>query len=264
MPNPETSTSSAKRRLGETSPEPSMSDIMAAIKQTQINFNRQLQCVATKDDINELKNQISSEINELRAENEALRSEVEKLKEERRSDRKELNRLIQQNKSKNLVFRGIPKCENPKQVVEKTCIETLGLQGVKINTAKILIERNQKADILAVFDTVEMTQNVLKNTRKLAGTTIFIEKDLSEEKLQDKKVLLQLKRDIELKDRSHKIIVRNNYIRIGNKWMYYTVDKKLFCGQEEACSVLRALLGNIYKDINFDYYTIFNKIQQKN
>lgn len=258
--------SAPKRKLGETSPEPTLHEVMNAIHQSNAKIGQQLANVATKDDIRELTSQFAYEVDTLRNENEALRNEIGKLKAERAADRKELNKLIQQAKSKNLVFRGMAKSNDAKELVEKLCKEKLTVQNANVKSARVLVKREEKEDVLAVFESEEVVNEILKNTKKLVGSTISIEKDMTEEQLQDKKVLLQLKKNITAIDatKKKKIAVRNDSIKICDKWMHFNINKKLVQGKQEISgNDLKELLG-LQVLIDIDYYQILEKAQQKN
>ena len=81
--------------------------------------------------------------------------------------------------------------------------------------------------VVAEFRNEEMIAEVFKNTRKLAGTSISIESDLNSEKKEQKQALLMLRKELLNDSNKHKITVRNNRMRIGDKWFYWSKDLEL-------------------------------------
>lgn len=79
-----------------------------------------------------------------------------------------------------------------------------------------LYEAKDKVCAVVEFKTEEMADSIFKNTKKLAGSSIFIDKDLNAEKQQNKKVMLKLKKQLQSLDQTQKILVRNDRMKINN------------------------------------------------
>ncbi|KAL7737292.1 hypothetical protein ACLKA6_012913 [Drosophila palustris] len=101
-----------KRKRPDVSPDNTLQNIMGAIQQMSDRFEHQLSSLsntlATKEDIGALKTQIggvTEKIENLQQENQELKAELEKIKLERARDRIELNRLVEHNKSKSLIYK---------------------------------------------------------------------------------------------------------------------------------------------------------------
>ena len=58
---------------------------------------------------------------------------------------------------------------------------------------------------------------VFQNTRKLAGTTISIERDMIPTKQIHKKAFLILKKQLQEINKEHKVIVREDRLKINEK-----------------------------------------------
>ncbi|KAL7725537.1 hypothetical protein ACLKA6_013892 [Drosophila palustris] len=175
-----------------------MSDLMAV-----------LQNVATKTDIEELKEQlggVSEKIEALQAENQELKTEIEKLKSDRNTDRKELNRLIELSRSKNIIVKGLRKNEATKEGVKQLLRDKLEIAKAEVCSTRILYERQNNVGVIAELESATMVSECLRNGRKLAGSKIFVEKDLSIEKQEHKIVLLQLKRHLATIDTSLRVL----------------------------------------------------------
>lgn len=223
--------------------------------------------VSTKSDIDEIKHQIidvDNKFESLKQENIALRDEIEQLKVERKKDQQQINRLVEQGKRKNVIFRGIEKKDTPRESVEAVCKNVLKLQNITVNAARIIYTAStSKISVVAELETVEMANSIFKNLKELAGSTIKVEKDLTEEKQQDRKVMFQLKTDILEISKTHKVLVKNDSIKVGTSWLYWDRNRQLMCGQQNAAEVLTKLYGDNINKVSLNYETLFEKINQK-
>lgn len=210
-------------------------------------LDEKLKNLSTKDDVVEIKQTMQdccSQIGNLRMENEALREEVNTLKAERKKDHQDLMRLVERSKSKNVVFRGISNDGSLKEKIQELCTKKLEIPDINLKNVRKLYETDAKVCGVAEFLTEEMAVNVLKNSKKLAGTSIFVDKDLCEEKQQNKKVMLKLKKHLKTLDSNQKIIVRDDKMRVNNEWFYWNNDKILMNGNRNG----KETLENIFKD----------------
>lgn len=265
-----------KRKLQETSPidRNEQTDLVGNVavgdllKMMEAIMDNKLKNLSTKADIVEVKEQINNiddNIEALKQENKELRDEIEQMKKERIKDHLQTKRLLDQNKRKNVIFRGLVKQDNPKKTVEHICKDIMKLATVKINMARIIYtDKNNKISVVAELETEEMAISIFKNLETLAGTTIKVEKDLNEERQQDRKVMFQLKSEIISKDKTHKVFVKNDALKIGTKWLTWNPKKQLMCGKQEAEVVLAELYGNGIKSININYNVLLEKINSKN
>ncbi|KAL7723876.1 hypothetical protein ACLKA6_004302 [Drosophila palustris] len=199
-----------KRKRSNLSPENPVGDLMLAIQKMGEKFDNnlasmsskigeQMAKLASKEDIGELKDEIGSmshSMGVLRAENQALKQELEQLRNDRERDRKELNRLIEQSNSRNIILKGLQKDKANKRDLEDLFRRKMEMSQAGIRNSKILFERNNKVGVLVEFETTDMAMEALKSGRKLTGSSIYIERDLSLEKQERKIVLLQLKKSL--------------------------------------------------------------------
>lgn len=245
-----------------------VSDLMNMMQKSMEGImDEKLKNLATKSDFEDIKTnvaEIDKKCEDLKNENEILRSEINKLKAERERDNENLRRLVDQSKRKNVIFKGIKKQGSPKNSVENVCINVLKLNDLKIKMARTLYSNNGKIGVVAEMQTEEMVHKIFKNTKNLTGSTIIIERDLSEERQQDRKVLLQIKSAILQTDKTHKIFVRNDSLKIGNKWLHFSKNRELMSGSNKAETVLKELYGNKLADLNIDYMHLLKNVIQKN
>lgn len=277
-----------KRKHHETSPEDTNStavsnpignvDVNELMKMMQVsleavmqdklkNVEVKLENVATKSDIEDIKQHITDidgKFETLKQENVALRDEIAQLREERCKDHQQIKRLVEQGKRKNVIFRGISKKGSPRTSVEHVCNNVMKVNGVQVAAARVLFTKDDKICVVAEMQTEQMATNIFKNLKSLAGSTIKVEKDLSEDRQQDRKVLMQLKFNILAVDKTHKVFVKNDSIKVGTHWMSWNRNKELMCGKERAETVLSNLYGEKINSVSYDYNILLEKLNQKN
>lgn len=201
----------------------------------------------------------------MKRQNDILKQEMETLKAEKDYDRRRIAVLEDQFKRNNLIFKGLPSNKSAVDEIKKVCNEILEIPDTKIlKSAKKLTERNGKATVLAELDSEQSVYAVLGNTNKLRGTEVYIEKDLNPEKQKDKRAMLSLKKDVLKISKVHRIVVRDDRIRIGGKWFKWNLNKQLVCGNEKAEPILKQLYGEQILGINLEYQYLLKKISPKN
>lgn len=253
-------TQSSKRMLAEISPEHRdtrkigdllVDDLKSIIKE------------GNKEVLDRLDN-LSGDVTDLKRQNEMLKQEVEVLKNEKDSDRRRIAQLEDQFKRKNLIFKGVP-ASNSVNEVKKICNEILEIpEPVILKSTKKLNERDGKVMLLAELDSEQSTIDVLKNTKKLAGTDIYIERDLNVDRQKDKKAMLRLKKEVLSVSKFHRVVVRDDRIRIVDKWFKWSSNKQLMCGTSEAESILKMFYGEKALSINLNYDYLLNRTVSKN
>lgn len=208
---------------------------------------------------------ITGDVLELKKQNDELKKEMENLKAEKEADRKRITQLEDKFKSKNLIFKGVAAGNSANIEVQKICNKILETPDPTIlKSAKKLYEHEGKVTVLAELDSEQSAINVLKNTKKLAGTKIYIERDLNEERQKDKRALLRLKKEILNISKFHRIVVRDDKMRIAEKWFKWNADKKIVCGQDDAGPIMKQIYGEKISSINLDYEYLLNKSNSKN
>lgn len=209
---------------------------------------------------------LANEVRSLRTENQEMKKEICVIKEESNSRLKEMERLEDQIKRKNIIIKGLPSSNSPNMAVTTLCTSTLHIdpQDIKIRSTRKIFDRNNKMGVIAELDTEEEVYKVLRTTNKLAGTQISIEKDLNSNKQEQKKVMLQLKREIGKTETTQKLTVRDERLRIGNKWFHWDHNQKLACGRENGVAEMEQIYGKRLDNIDFNYNSLLSKMNNMN
>lgn len=209
--------------------------------------------------------EVVNSITKLHQENANLKSELEQLKKDRIQDRQEISMLQDQMKKKNIIFKGIPSSNELNQTINKVCGENLKLENTpNIKSSKKIYDRNGKMGVLVELDSESEVHSILHKSRNLAGSSISIEKDISKYRQEDKRVMIQLKRDIGNIDKTQRLQVRDDRLRVGNQWFKWNSEKTLTCGKENGEHVLRGIYGNKIDNLDLRYQNIENKLKNKN
>lgn len=264
-PNP-SSIPSAKRPKSETSPVTSLNDVLYAIKAMEQNFQGKLSNLATKDDVNDIKQQlgsVSQKMCELEEENKALKEEIKILKADREADRRELRNLSENIRNKNVVVKGLNLEMANKDNLGTFLQEKLELPEAKVRETRIIFRGKNNVGVVAEFKCSKVASEVLKNSKKLAGSSVFIERDLCEEKRTRKRVLLQIKKTLSTIDRSKKVFVHNDSLNVCGKWMNFDSDNVLKCGGAPALGMLKDWYGDSLDLNNLNYDKILQNIMNK-
>lgn len=207
---------------------------------------------------------LTDEVRELKTQNEFLMHEIELLKLEREKDRRRIAILESQIKGKNLIFKGLDSKKSPNEAVKSICTDVLKMiDTTGIKSTKKIFEKEGKMTILVEFQANDNIEDVIKKTTELKGTGIYIERDLDAEKQQNKVVLLQLKKEILAASKKYRILVRDDRLKVNNKWLKFNKEKKLVCGKDDGVTVLKEFYGNEL-NIIINYDLLLNKLNLKN
>lgn len=221
-----------------------------------------------KQNVEEIKlnaSGLSSKLDEVKTENECLRKEVIQLRDEKEKDHQQIMYLQEHIKRNNIIFQGIAYGKSLEDAVKTCCKENLKMsQEINLLSTRKLYENDGKMGVVAEFSSGEVVKEVFKNVKNLAGSKIIIERDLSIEKQQDRRVFLEIKKSFrELKGKHH-ILVRNEKMKIGDKWFWWNKNKNLVCGTDDVTKVLENLFGQAFKSVNINYNEILTKLNSKN
>lgn len=270
----------SKRRLVEISPETAKTnDIIGNIHTTELMalmtnslsalLDEKMINLPTKDDLEGVKqhiNEVKTEVYMLKVENRELKDEVIKLKESRDADQRRLRQIEEDLGKKKLIVRGL-KCQtNIIAAVKKVLREKMELnKEIEIDHANKLFEKDGKMTVMVEMRSAGMVVEVLKRTKKLAGTSIFIDRNLSMERQQDKKIMLELRKSLLLYNKSQKVSVRGDKLVVDGNWFYWNNSKILMCGEKPAGEKLVNIYGeDSVNNLNIDYSQILLKINSKN
>lgn len=202
------------------------------------------------------------DMEKLRKDHHELKVEVQSLREESTHRRNAMLALEDQVKRKNIIVRGLPSNNgSPKEEFLKLCSNTMKInsQSVHVHSVKKIYDRNNKMGIVAELQSEDEVFEVLKNTRNLAGSQVSIERDLNSEKQLQKKVMLQLKKDIMQTNTAHRVTIRDERMRIGDKWFSWNREKQFMTGKMDGAPILNHMYGNNL-NVSLNYFDILNKL----
>lgn len=265
-----------KRRLMETSPDNSalvgsMStmELMKVMQEAMSKLlDDKLENLPTKSDILDIKTHmegVKSDVNRLTNENEELKREIKALREEKEEDRKRLQRLEDQLGRSKLIIRGLPNQKSLYGAVNKIFQHNLKMNTeLDIENVKKIQETGDKMTVIVEFQSSRTVREVLKSTKMLAGSSVFIERDLSGMRLQKKKVMLLLKKELQKINKDKKIGVRGEQLVTEGKTFYWNLKNKLMCGQSCGAEILQNIFGKDIQTINLSYDQLVANLIAKN
>lgn len=191
---------------------------MSAISEQMTSMDQKIKKVATKDDLTKLTEDlatVNSKVSVLEEENKALKAALDKVVKEQEDDRKKLRYLEEHAKKNTLIFRNIPTKPSAQEAVQSVCKNYLKMKNkVEIVATRWISEKDAKMTVSAEFGNESTVDDILKSTKNLAGLTISISRDLSNEKLQQKKAMLQLRKRLLAIDENKQIQVRDYKLKV--------------------------------------------------
>lgn len=168
-------------------------------------------------------------------------------------------------KRKSIIIRGIKPEKTVFKAVNNIFKNKLKIRKrIEIESTKKIQESSDQMTVIAELKSEQMVYEVLRHTKNLNGSSIVIEQNLNCERLQTKKVMLQLKKEILAFNKSKRILVRNDRIRVDDKWMFYNKEKVLICNNENGEKILTEIYGDAASQIDIVYDSLLNKIISKN
>lgn len=266
-----------KRKLNETSPEypntTGATDLVGSVavgdlmKMMEAVMENKLKNLSTKSDIEGIKIQIddvNNKFEEIKKENESLKVQLEQMKNDRQKDHQQIQRIVNQGRKKNVIFKGIVKNGSPRTSAENVCRKVLKLNDVQINSARVLFTSDDKISVIAEMATERMADKIFQNLKNLAGSRIKVERDLNEERQLDRKLLMLVKTEILDIDKTHKVFVKNDSIKIGVNWMKWNRSHELMCGENTAQEILTDMYGDKLSTLTLSYESLLEKFNQSN
>lgn len=271
----EVSTLDNKRKASELSP----TQLPENSKVSRMEDNRKVCDMKVKDlklviedltkkiikDMFEQVQLLTTEVAKLQIDNTELRKEVQALRVESDMRRRDMIAVEDQVKRKNVIVKGLPSNNSPRDEFSNLCTNRLNLnnQAINIRAVRKIFDRNNKMGIVAELNSEAEVYELLKNSSKLAGTQITIERDLNREKQIQKKVMLQVKKDVLQADRSQRVTVRDEKMRIAGRWFYWNQRKEFTSGNANGISVLDQIYGKNL-NVNLNYLDILSRINNVN
>lgn len=242
-------------------------ELIKLIKETiNSNLDEKLKSLPTKADIEDIKCEIiaiSTDINALKSENQSLKEELSKVKIENSQYKKDITWLENQIRSSKLFIKGLPSAKNPKEEVQKLFREKLNVTASTKNVRKVF-DRNGKMAVIAELENEDALQQIFRNTKKLSGSDISIERDMIPNKQQHKKTFLILRKQILAVSKQHKVVVREDKLKIKDRWFKWNSDHKLVSGNADGEKELVKLYGEDIKTICLNYYQLNDDSYPKN
>ncbi|XP_075150772.1 uncharacterized protein LOC142224880 [Haematobia irritans] len=242
-------------------------ELIRLIKDTiNTNLDEKLKSLPSKADLEDVKNEITAvntEIQQLRNENVILKEELMKFKKENNDYKRDIMWLQKQIKSNKLFIKGLSQSKNPIEEVNKVFKQQLNIEP-NIKTVTKIFDRNGKMAVLVELENEIQIQEVFKHTKKLAGTTISIERDMMPMKQDHKNAFLGLKRKILAITNKHKIVVREDKMKVGDSWFKWGFGNVLECGKSDGIKELVKLYGDELKDINVNFDDLRSYQKSKN
>lgn len=229
-----------------------LSQIRELFADFEQKMDQKLSLLALKQDLQ----QYIEEVAEMRKQNEELKRMVIYLNECREKDKKQLEQVQITLRSKNLIFKDIKEEADVDIGVRKILGDILHVKAVPVNTVR-LYQRNGKATVKVEFGSSQDVQEVLRNTRKLKGTLIGVDRDLPESVRAVRGELLKIRKQIlgkivELDPKNRKkIIVMNEKMKIDDD--IFTIDRGvLMCGKENGIKKLNSIFKLDFLDISIN------------
>lgn len=187
------------------------------LKALEALLDKKLRPLATKDDLNLLKETIDGVIQQ----NIVLTKEIDDLKIVNTNLIKRIEALENRGRKNNLIFWGLnPNDESDcSTLVEQFVSEKLKLETRPvINSASILRTSSSNKAIIAHFPKYNDIINILTNCNKLAGTRFSVQRDFSAIVRRKRAKLLALSREVKMKTRCKSKLVHDQLLIEGDKF----------------------------------------------
>uniref|UniRef100_A0A1I8PKZ3 Uncharacterized protein n=1 Tax=Stomoxys calcitrans TaxID=35570 RepID=A0A1I8PKZ3_STOCA len=265
-----------KRKLMETSPDNtamvgnlSTAELMSMMQQSMSQLlDKKLENLPTKTDILDIKcsmEGVKEDIKRLTTENEVLKTEIKALREAKEEDSKRLQKLENQLGRTKLIIRGLPNQKGLYGAVNNLFRNNLKMNfEPEIENIKKMHETNDKMTVLVELKSARTVSEVFKCTKLLAGSSIFIERDLSGVRLQKKKVMLLMKKELQKLNRDKRIGVRGEQLVVEGRTFYWNAENRLMCGQSCGIEELTNMFGDGMKSLNMNYNHLVGNLSSKN
>lgn len=263
-----------KRKFNETSPENEKRDEVGKMSTSELMklmsnlMDEKLKDMPTKSDLIEVKetvNEVKSEVSKLTDKNKILQEEIQKLKECREEDQKRMRYLEEDLGKKKIIIRGLDSQKSTFGAVKKLFKEKLNVDNrVDIEQTRKIFEKDEKMTVMVELKSVKMVSEVFKNAKNLAGSSVYIDRELSTERQKDKKIMLQMKKDILKVDKTKRIAVKNDKLVVDGNTFAWNNSKVLMCGKKPGEDVMKDLYGEKSSCIVLNYDEIFAKLSSKN
>lgn len=246
----------------------SVADLMRTLSSSMSElFDDKMKNLLTKYDLEEISHhmrELFTQIEELKSENQALKNEIQKMKTNHLKDNSRFEHVEEKLRRKNVIFQGVKeqKSKSLNEIVKTICNKNLKMNHpVAIISTRKLCDFKGNLTILAEMESEQCVREVLKRSKLLKGTSIYVDRDLSKEKQQQRKAMITLKKEILSKNKSLKVSVINEKLKVAKHWFTWNDKKELTCGNQNAKLVLQNLYKNVILDL--DYNNLLSKSNRK-
>lgn len=150
-----------------------------------------------KEEIHFLKEELKKDREEREAEKNRWMEEVNYLKNELKNVKNQIQRLEKKEREKNIVIKGLKETENEEktgEIVEEMLKKDLNLSDIRIRKVERIGAKisGRTRPIIIALENKEDKLTILKCKKKLKGTTIYLDDDLTREERERKKKLLRI------------------------------------------------------------------------
>lgn len=178
------------------------------------------------------------DVKKLQEENEKISAELTEYKQRTALLEHDLAQVDKKQKRSNVIFRGLEESSSPKSSVEQVCSQIMEVPNIAVKEAKKTYNRNGKMTVCVELNDESMVYNLLKNSSKLKGSSISVDRDLTRDAREKKTAMLFLKKQLFAIDNTKKVIVRDDRMKIENDWFYWNREKQLMSGNLEGKTAL--------------------------
>lgn len=242
----------------------SVADLMRTWSSSMsVIFDDKMKNLPTKFDFEEISNhmrELFTQIEALKTENQTLKNEILKIKTEHVNEKRRYEQLEEKLRRKYVIFKGVKeqKSKTLNEIVKTICSTNLKMSHpVAVVSTRKLSAFKGNVTILAEMESEHIVDEVLKRSKLLKGTTIYVDRDLSKGKQQQRKAMISLKKEILSKDKTLKVSVINEKLKVDKQWFMWNEKKELVCGNQNA----KLVLNNLYKNVilELDYLKLLSK-----
>lgn len=188
---------------------------------------------------------IEEKLDEVIKDNKNMKMEIASLKEENLEIKKNLEMLLRKSKAKSLIFKGIEESkenEDKIETVRKLCVHSLGIEEPMIE--KVFAPARRQFWVVE-FSRYSIVQQILSNARKLKGSGIWINKDLTYRERLVRKKLLETRKKLLEADKNERVLIRNGHlIYKGIKFFWDEVNGFTSSKQEDLQFIQNILKKN--------------------
>lgn len=202
---------------------------------------------------------LNQDVTKLQEENVKILKELEEYKQKTLTLERDLMMVDKRQKRNNVIFKGLNEDASPKTVIEGVCSQVLEVPNIVVKETRKTFNRDGKMNVIAELESENMVNDLLRNSSKLKGSEISLDRDLTRDAREKKSAMLKIKKELNGMDSSKKIVVRDDRMKVENRWFYWSGEKKLMCGSEDGKVVLSNLFGNNVNILDLSYKSVLDR-----